>query len=289
MTEVLYIGGWGRSGSTALEDRLRRYDRVCGLGELRFLWQRGWVRDETCACGRRFSDCPFWQEVLSVARRTTPLSPRHLSRLSNTLDSLPKLGRAARTEAGRRLIADYVTALDAVVSAASEVSGRRILIDSSKSASQLVLLAMCPSVRVKLIHLVRSPLGVARSWRTVRARPEAGAEQRYMTRSSPAKSAVLWLLHNYGVEVIGTNLGGVVGVRQCDLLARPAAEVRRIFDALDVDPGEPEPARDWHSVAGNPSRLDGEVAPPLPDLPATTLAEHALWAATAPGRRRWLT
>src|SRR4051794_41423458 len=38
-------------------------------GELRFLWQRGYVEDRRCGCGRRFSECPTWQ---ASVRRAFP-------------------------------------------------------------------------------------------------------------------------------------------------------------------------------------------------------------------------
>ena len=60
---VVFIGGFGRSGSTLLERMLGCLDGVVTLGEVGHLWQRGIVNDESCACGQPFSRCPFWSEV----------------------------------------------------------------------------------------------------------------------------------------------------------------------------------------------------------------------------------
>ena len=35
---VLYIGGWGRSGSTLLAHLLGGLDRMVAVGELRYVW-----------------------------------------------------------------------------------------------------------------------------------------------------------------------------------------------------------------------------------------------------------
>lgn len=63
VAHVLFIGGWGRSGSTLVDRLTGRLDGVVAVGELRDVWQRGVVEDRLCGCGQRFSACPFWQEV----------------------------------------------------------------------------------------------------------------------------------------------------------------------------------------------------------------------------------
>src|SRR5690606_21580524 len=55
---VLYVGGWGRSGSTLLECVLAEAEQTVALGEVVWLWERGLGRNELCACGQPFHDCP---------------------------------------------------------------------------------------------------------------------------------------------------------------------------------------------------------------------------------------
>lgn len=288
MPDVVYIAGWGRSGSTALEAELQRYDNVCGLGELCYLWERGWVRDERCACGERFSQCPFWQQTIALARRQQPLSPRHLARLQRSIGSLPQLLRRSSRRSGRALISEYVAALDAVIVAASEASGTTILVDSSKQAAPLALLSMCPSVIVHIAHLVRDPVGVARSWSAVKARPESNVEQQFTARSGPLKSSLLWLAHNYGVDLLEPNIGRTVHLQQQDLLRAPETQAQHVFEALGLDPGRIDASSQWHSVAGNPGRLGHSAPTPVADQPARTPVEHAVRAITTTGRHRWL-
>src|SRR6476469_6184391 len=64
---VLYVAGTGRSGSTLLARILDRADGVFAAGEVRYMWQRGLVEDRLCGCGERFSECPFWRDVLERA------------------------------------------------------------------------------------------------------------------------------------------------------------------------------------------------------------------------------
>ena len=57
---VLYIGGWGRSGSTLLDRLLGQAEGSFSVGEMRDLWLRGVLENRRCGCGEPFDSCPFW-------------------------------------------------------------------------------------------------------------------------------------------------------------------------------------------------------------------------------------
>ncbi|MGI5238222.1 hypothetical protein [Dactylosporangium sp. CA-139066] len=47
-TRVLYLAGWGRSGRTLAESLLDRVPGLVGVGEIKFLWERGLLRNRRC-------------------------------------------------------------------------------------------------------------------------------------------------------------------------------------------------------------------------------------------------
>ena len=61
---VLYIGGWGRSGSTLIANILGSLDPFIHVGELSWIWEHGWKSNHLCGCGNRFSSCEFWRNVV---------------------------------------------------------------------------------------------------------------------------------------------------------------------------------------------------------------------------------
>ncbi len=63
--QVLYVGGWGRSGSTLLSHLLGRLPGMVSVGELRYVWQAGVEANELCGCGERVRRVP----VLDGGRR----------------------------------------------------------------------------------------------------------------------------------------------------------------------------------------------------------------------------
>ena len=61
MTKLVYIGGYGRSGSTLLEYLLTASAEVVACGEVATVVRRGPNRKRNCTCGRKAMECPVWQ------------------------------------------------------------------------------------------------------------------------------------------------------------------------------------------------------------------------------------
>src|SRR6476660_6686221 len=65
-TDLLYIAGLGRSGTTVVSQLLDQVPGVTSVGEGRSVWRaaaEGWL----CGCGVPFHDCKFWTAVGGVA------------------------------------------------------------------------------------------------------------------------------------------------------------------------------------------------------------------------------
>ena len=64
-TKVLYLAGAGRSGSTLLGRLFAEPPQAVHVGELVYLWRRGFAENHLCGCGVPFLECPFWSEVFA--------------------------------------------------------------------------------------------------------------------------------------------------------------------------------------------------------------------------------
>ncbi|MGH2812195.1 MAG: hypothetical protein ACRDI1_05730, partial [Actinomycetota bacterium] len=84
---VLYIGGAGRSGSTLLDLMLGQLPGFFAAGELKYVWDRGLLRNELCGCGSSFRECPFWTAVGTEAfGGWDALDAAEVSRLATAVD-----------------------------------------------------------------------------------------------------------------------------------------------------------------------------------------------------------
>ncbi|GIF12386.1 sulfotransferase [Actinoplanes teichomyceticus] len=264
MAQVLFLGGLGRSGTTLVERLLGELPGICALGEVVHLWQRDLRDDERCGCGSRFSGCTFWQRV--GERAFGGWANVDVDRVHTLRDGvertrhIPRLASAAQPAAQVREYASYYSR---VYAAAAEVSGAKLVVDSSKHSALAHVLRAAGDIDLRVVHVVRDARGVAYSWTKRVARPETdGADE--MTRYSPGRSALLWNAHNAAFGLLARRGVPVRRIRYEEFLADPRAAIIRLADFAGLAP-RPEDLeflrpgyadlRVGHSAAGNPMRF----------------------------------
>ncbi len=269
-TPVLYLAGLGRSGSTLLERTLARLDGAVAVGELVHLWERGLVRNERCGCGQAFRDCPFWTDVGERAFGSWDrLDAAEIVALSERVDRtrfVPYLATSTGPAEYRADVHRFVSLLGRLYPAIAEVSGRAVVVDSSKDPSYGYVLARTPEVDLRVAHTIRDAPAVAYSWAKRVVRPDAEASM--MSRWSPRRTSLVWSGLNLVVRGLARRGVPVELARYEDFVADPAGTFDRVLTRLDL----PRPAPDGpllsglrdgyidlgvdHTVSGNPIRFE---------------------------------
>jgi hypothetical protein len=289
---VLYVGGFGRSGSTLLELCLGALPGVCALGEVVHLWQRGLVENQLCGCGEPFAGCPFWQRVGDQAfGGWDRLDVGEILALKESVDRNrfepqllgPRLGRR-RAAAVQR----YTGLYRSIYLAALATTGAQLVVDSSKHVSLATCLRWSRDLDLRLVHVVRDSRGVAYSWAKHVRRPEITSSVEYMPTYTPSASAGLWLAHNVMFEALVARGTARELVRYEDFVADPPGTVARIaafaglstvpLHAGDLGPHEVRLSAN-HTVAGNPTRFR---------VGAVQVRRDDAWRRDMPGARRRL-
>jgi hypothetical protein len=164
--EILYIMGTGRSGTTILEIMLSNAPGFLGVGELTHLSRDGYKLNHPCACSERLAGwpCAFWKDVLNKTGRQREEMDRMIRR-SRSVEAhrsfpvtLLGINRQRRWE-------EYAEINRVLFSAIHEVSGRRVIIDSSKYAGRAMALSRIFKGRVKILCMTRSPQGLFQAFR----------------------------------------------------------------------------------------------------------------------------
>ncbi len=265
---VLYIGGWGRSGSTLLAHVLAEVPGFVSVGELRYVWQAGPEGNELCGCGLEFDECPFWtavgeeafggwqnidvQEVLDL--ESAVLRHRNVPLLL--------MGRLAREH--RRKVERYADLTASLYRAIQKVSGAEVVVDSTKNPPYAYFLraAQASGLRLRVLHLVRDSRGAAHSWAKRMARPEITNGDAFFQEFSPLRAGVRWMECNLAFEVLRRLRVPTVGMRYESLAADPRGELERMFGEMG-EAGRHDLSRvggsvevsGQHSVRGNPMRF----------------------------------
>ena len=196
---VVYLGGFGRSGSTLLERVLGQVPGTVAAGEVVHLIERGLLRDEDCGCGRAFGDCPFWSDVgIKAFGGWEHVDGEEWLALKRRVDRnryIPLLLAPVRPRF-RADLDQHAERLGALYTAIAEVGGARVVIDSSKQASTAFVLRRVAPIDLRVVHLVRDSRGVAYSWTKEVARPEVRDQSALMPRFHPVGAAARWMSYN---------------------------------------------------------------------------------------------
>jgi hypothetical protein len=263
MAKVLYIAGWGRSGTTIVDNVLNSYESVFSTGELFYLWQRGMVHHRRCGCGVMFARCDLWGEVLDEAFGTRPPDPCRVIALQEQavrVRHTPGLLHGELSAPAR----EYLDIYRRLYRAIADVTGARLIVDSSKLPSGAALLTRMHDVEPYLLHMVRDPRAVTHSWMG-----GAPAKKRVRTRLKPSTSTAHWLIRNVLAEWLAHAYPGRHRrLRYEDFAADPRPVIEAVL-AMTGMPYQPGPFLDGttvqlrlnHTIAGNPSRFrNGRVA-----------------------------
>jgi hypothetical protein len=284
---VLFIGGYGRSGSTLLDRLIGAVsDDAASCGELRHLWLEGFRENRRCGCGERFGDCPFWTAV--IADGFGPAGPdldaiEAHKRAVDRVPCIPLLASPRRPAGFQAHLDAYGDALVRVYRSIQRVSGRPIVVDSTKDVAHGWLLRAVDDVDLRVVHLVRDSRAVAWSWQRKTYHPGSGHD---MDRWGVTRSAVEWDAINVLTAALCASGVPHLRVRYEDLTADPVATLASVLALAGSDPGAADRVVDGtvelrtdHTVAGNPIRFErGRVA----------LRRDDRWRAAMPARARRL-
>ena len=295
---VLKIVGLGRSGSTILDIVLGNHPQIESVGEVWNIMLNGWVSREAlrgidpkrlrvpiCTCGKRLDvlyvdtpdeACPFWSSVRREwAERTDP----------DSIESYPKLqGAFVRSRTGLlarqylRLLCEkrrpsaafrsYAGLTLAFLESVRAVSGKPVIVDSSKSPTRAFALGMVPGIDLYVVHLVRDGRGVITSLRKTFTK-DIQAGIMWDHQGHPLwKSVVRWIVKNLVSEWVCSQLGPkrTIRLRYEDFVADPEAALGRIGSLIGLDltdvadaASSGKPMRVGHNVGGNRAKKSGIV------------------------------
>jgi hypothetical protein len=286
--DIVYIAGFGRSGSTILGNVLGQLDGFAHVGEVRQIWRALQNPLAMCGCGVRLNECLFWRNVVHDAFGETPIDAdaiREKVHSSTNMRHLPGL-LWRRDRMRRGALAESLVASEKLYEAMWRVSGERTLIDSSKLPSYGIAIKRMHGVKVYMLHLVRDPRATAYSWWRQKYQPDGRAA--FVPKKS-AQSSLIWMTWNTAIEAVKSQTDGYLRIRYEDFVSDPSTEIRRILamlgrEAIDLPMVANQEVflRPQHTIAGNPSRFHvGRVEIQPDDAWKREMATGSKFAVTA--------
>jgi Sulfotransferase domain len=264
---VLYIGGAGRSGSTLLCRVIGEQPHFYPLGEALNIWQLGVIDNRPCSCGSSFHKCPFWRDVADSApgifERTAAGQFATFSTKRLRTRHIPKLWtRTTRTAFAASVPPGYLQALSRLYESIQEVSGAKIIVDSSKNPMYGYLIGLVDTLQVTSVQLVRDPRAVAFSWQRRLTDPQV-PETTYLSQRQLGTVTLEWIMSNLSMEIVSrVNAGRQRRLSYEEFVSAPLSTIRDLaeFAGEAFLLSENGPEREMvlptvHMVSGNPNRF----------------------------------
>lgn len=268
---VIYVVGAGRSGSTVLDTVLGNHAQIVSVGELSN-GPRAWSNvDQSCACGAIADDCDFWNHVRQEWEALTPDLPKgddwiELQNSFERIRSLRDTMRQGREQSER--FKQYATGILALYKAILKVSGKAIVLDSSKNPARAIALSYVAGLNLRVLHLVRDGRGVAWSFKKSFSKDPNKGIEKDMSGKPLMRTIRYWLAVNI-ISEFATSMEGVLAsafVNYEQFVLTPAMMFKKLGDSFDMNFDELVHALDTesdfhvgHTIAGNRLRMEGKI------------------------------
>jgi hypothetical protein len=266
---VLYVAGYGRSGTTVLDIALGQHPAVIGSGEIAELTRHVWRQNEYCACGQPVHDCGFWSPVLREWWQGHPTSL--MARYENCQKRIESFAGLAKLSSGLggKDLAFYGRHTSRLFEAMLSQAAKTTIVDSSKLPRRAMALALIPEIDLRVIHVVRDGRGVAWSLAKAYERDVRSGLQQEIKPKSVSRTALRWSMVNLETEYLSRRLGSerFMRLRYEDFVSNPAEAMRKIGDFAELDFGDigerlqqGETVRPSHQIAGNRLRMNASIS-----------------------------
>lgn len=224
---VIYIMGVAHNGSTFLGVTLGNHPNIEFAGELSLLPREGWFSEYACACGEPIADCRYWQEIRQVWEELVNDRVDSLINLEQRFDRNRWLPRVLfQKYLASHEFYVYRQYTKALFEAVCRVSGKEIVVDSSKRFSRALALSMVDDIDLRLIHLLRDARGVAYSW----SKPTRPRKRSWWNAS------LRWNIVNAASGFVSGNVkkDKVERLRYEDFVSSPVPVLRELGQFVDV-------------------------------------------------------
>lgn len=268
---IIYIMGYGRSGSTILDMLLQQHYNIVSAGALNNIydWQ---LNSEKCSCGNRLSDCSFWFDVLTgkniMSNSTSPLEARTLQFKFERLSVLWRLITGSHSEHDKSIYREGMRELYGNI---ADVASVKFIVDSSKSTrdctGRALALGKVAHMPVKSIWLTRDGRGVG--WSAIR---RTGSDERKRVSEKPSvnfiRTVLSWSLTNLltRITTLFMKKGTYMHVKYEELCKDPDETLSLIGEFLDLDMKEVINSASGlsnisagHNLGGNRLRFETKV------------------------------
>jgi hypothetical protein len=265
--KIVYIAGYGRSGSTVLDILIsKKDDSILGSGEMTYVAE-DMLSNQDCTCGHKYAQCSTWSPIANL---NLTLEDCNFLRTMESRGGVVDLFHVPRFS---KKDSDRYKGISLKIF--EELGQYQVIVDSSKTAHDAFwrpfLLSSVADLDVYVIHLKRDIFSVLKSvWKKSNWSEEGKSKDRNSFHRL-ARTFVGWIMANYQAQRMKRLLGGgnYLYVDYSDFIDNP----EKIFNsigkligqdfskhAIAIKKGKEFLMSDSHNVGGNRLRLSKAIS-----------------------------
>ncbi len=250
--KIIYIAGNGHSGSTLLDIIIGSSPDIFSSGELTFI-TRDTILREYCSCGDKISNCEVWSEIMKRWLAKSSISLDQYKKLRLKFErSKTTLSALKNSISPSNQFLEYCDSTRILFEAISDVTGKKVIVDSSKSPQRIPVLKRVANLNV--LHICRNVKGVLNSAKkTLKKNIEAGIEADVAPRRT-WKTFTEWVFVNFVTELF------CIGVKSKKVFYEKYINDPSSLEALDENIKiDSNLFSTDHMIAGNSLRLKKNI------------------------------
>jgi len=226
--KIIYIMGYGRSGSTLLDIILGDNEEIVTTGALDNY--HVWIdKNLKCACGKNMKSCFYWRKV----SKDIDFSEEDIN-LVKKMDSIRSLFLLKSRKNVKRYCQLTKILFDSIITNFE----KNIIVDSSKTARDCiyrpVMLSKFCNIELKPVFLIRDPRGVV--WSSMKKHGSPEREKRDIELTRFLRALISWNLTNFMTLVISkVFLKRCLFIKYEDFCKDPINTLLSIKNFADID------------------------------------------------------
>lgn len=253
---ILYIAGNGHSGSTLLDIIIgsSNTDKIFSAGELTFITRES-IFNEVCSCGDKINSCEVWSEVLKTWEDNRTITYQEYVALWKKYDRNKKFLTVLFNDLfPSKDFKAYCENTLSFFKAIQTVTGKSIIVDSSKAAPRIAMLSRISELKV--LHICRDFTGILNSAKRNYPKNVYAGYETDLTQRNSYKTLMDWILNNLLVKVFTIRRN-----RQVIHYKKFVNDEYCFSDILDISEvsNKENVIKSKHLLAGNAIRLNPEL------------------------------
>ena len=224
-TNIIYLMGAGRSGTTALATFLGNNSNIFTVGEMHQFFEHI-AEHKNCSCGNSLERCKLWSKVLKRLPKEFITNAKEYQEFCEKFEYHSAVPKYFFNKFNKDELQKYIQINETIFEAIAKEKNFKYILDSAKYAGRYLGLKKSQKLNIKTIYVVRDVRGVIHSF-----------SKSVQTPRSSINTILYWLIVNSVAEFLYriSPKGSMIKLKYEIFIEKPIEELQRLEEFLEVE------------------------------------------------------